>query len=93
MLANLNNVLGSRYLKRLRSQAVKLQQEILYAQQTIDEWVTCQKNWMYLESIFVSPDIKKRLAYESKLFDTVDKWFKAKMRATNSQKAINKTFI
>ena len=61
-LANINNILGSRYLKNARSKVEKLQQEILYSSDTIDNWLTCQKNWTYLENIFNSNDIKKRLA-------------------------------
>ena len=38
-LANLNNILGSRYLKLLRPKAEKLHKEVLYSQETLDDWL------------------------------------------------------
>jgi dynein heavy chain len=42
---------------------------------TLDEWIKCQKSWMYLQPIFDSPDIMKQLPTETKRFKGVDnKW-------------------
>ncbi len=38
-LANLNNILGSRYLKLLRPKAEKLHKDVLYSQETLDDWL------------------------------------------------------
>ena len=75
-LANLNNILGSRYLKLLRSKAEKLHKEVLQGSETLDEWLQMQKNWIYLENIFASADIKIKLKDENSLFENVDKLFK-----------------
>ena len=45
-----------------------------------DEWTTCQRNWLYLESIFSAPDIQRQLPAEAKMFMTVDKSWKEIMR-------------
>ena len=45
-----------------------------------DEWMTCQRNWLYLESIFSAPDIQRQLPAEAKMFLTVDKSWKEVMR-------------
>lgn len=29
--------------------------------ETLDEWITTQRNWMYLETIFCAEDIQKQL--------------------------------
>ncbi len=45
-----------------------------------DEWLVCQRNWLYLESIFGAPDIQRQLPNEAKLFNQVDKSWKEIMR-------------
>ena len=89
-LASLNNVLGSRYLKTLRTKAEELHKKLLYAQETIDDWLICQKNWIYLENIFDAQDIRKKLQNESTQFEAVDKSFKGQMRKTYLSRIVNK---
>ena len=48
-----------------------------------EEWLTCQRNWLYLESIFSAPDIQRQLPAEAKMFMTVDKSYKEIMRKVN----------
>ena len=40
----------------------------------------CQRNWLYLESIFSAPDIQRQLPNEAKMFVQVDKSWKDIMR-------------
>ncbi|KAA3677119.1 dynein heavy chain, axonemal, partial [Paragonimus westermani] len=47
---------------------------------TLDEWITCQRSWLYLESIFSAPDIQRQLPSEAKSFMAVDKSYKDVMR-------------
>ncbi|KAF6034189.1 DNAH14 [Bugula neritina] len=49
---------------------------------TLDEWMNCQRNWLYLEQIFSNPDIQRQLPTESKLFTNVDKSWRDLMRRT-----------
>lgn len=57
----------------LRKRAEKLQKDVLIAQETLDDWLQVQKNWIYLENIFASQDIKTKLKEENALFENVDK--------------------
>ena len=54
-------------------------------QDTLDEWLVCQKGWMYLESIFGAPDIQRQLPNENRMFQAVDKSWKAIMRLTHDE--------
>lgn len=74
-LANINMILGSRFVKPLRQEAEQWQSWILILSDMVDEWLMCQKNWRYLENIFKAPDIKKSLMEETKKFEGVSKFF------------------
>lgn len=52
---------------------------------TLDEWLACQKDWMYLKTIFTAPDIQRQLPHEAKAFASVDKQFKEVMRRTKER--------
>lgn len=82
-LANVNTVLGSRYVKPLLGLAEGWRNSLLSLQTVVDEWVACQKRWIYLENIFSGQDIKKQLANEAMKFDSVDKFFKGLMVRTS----------
>ncbi|NXU12627.1 DYH1 protein, partial [Pardalotus punctatus] len=42
-------------------------------QDVLEEWLNCQRSWLYLEPIFGSEDIKRQLPVESQRYSTVDK--------------------
>ena len=46
--------------------------KLMLVSDTLEEWVKCQGQWMYLQPIFDSPDIMKQLPQESKRFKSVD---------------------
>ena len=57
----------------------------------IGEWLLIQKQWIYLENIFSTEDIKKQLPDASKNFVKVNKAFKELMRRTwNNPIVINR---
>ena len=89
ILANLNNILSNRYLKNLRQKSQKLQEEILFASDTLDDWMICQNNYIYLENIFKNSEIKGKLPTENAIFDHVDRFFIKTMKAVNANKKIH----
>ncbi|XP_045539469.1 dynein axonemal heavy chain 1 [Papilio machaon] len=42
-------------------------------QRVVDEWIECQKQWMYLEPIFNSEDISRQLPFEAKKYGTMER--------------------
>ena len=53
--------------------------------EVIDEWVKVQRNWMYLQPIFESPDINKQLPTEGKRFTAVDKHWRSMIKAAKKK--------
>ena len=56
----------------------------------LEVWVAVQRNWLYLQPIFESPDINRQLPAEGKKFSMVDKnWRKTMGQAKNNAKVID----
>lgn len=84
-LAQINMILGSRFVKPLRNEADTFKKNMMTLNDMLDEWMSCQKNWRYLENIFKAKDIKTALAEEWKKFDQVDRSFKGLMKNTKTK--------
>ena len=82
-LITVNTVLGSRYVAGIRDFVDSWRTRFMYFQETIEEWLCCQKSWSYLEIIFSSPDIIRQLPVPAKTFQAVDKSWKYIMKQTN----------
>lgn len=81
LIVMINNVYGSRYLLEYKKQAADKRKDILILQDLLVEWIKFQKNYIYLESIFSQPEIKKPLQIEVKEFeDSVNKVYKQNMK-------------
>ena len=72
-LSTLNNIIGSRYVRRILDKAMGVKKQFDMLWQVADEWVHCQRNWIYLDSIFSSSDIRANLKRETADFEAVDK--------------------
>nr|XP_029134611.1 dynein heavy chain 6, axonemal [Labrus bergylta] len=75
-IINVGTVASSPYATSIKLRVEKLHRQLSLFNQTLDEWLLCQRNWLYLESIFLAPDIKRQLPAESKMFLMVDKSWK-----------------
>lgn len=51
----------------------------------LEVWVTVQRNWLYLQPIFESPDINRQLPTEGKKFSTVDKSWRQTIAAAKQK--------
>ncbi|XP_063473624.1 dynein axonemal heavy chain 6 isoform X8 [Symphalangus syndactylus] len=80
---NVATLASSRYIGPLKTRVDEWQKQLALFNQTLEEWLTCQRNWLYLESIFNAPDIQRQLPAEAKMFLQVDKSWKEIMRKVN----------
>ena len=54
----------------------------------LEEWLNCQRSWLYLEPIFSSEDIMRQLPVESKRYQTMDRiWRKIMKNAFENREA------
>ena len=79
---NISTIAGSRFVGPIKPRVDDMQRQLNLFASTLDEWLVCQRNWLYLESIFGAPDIQRQLPNEAKMFIEVDKSFKDAMRKT-----------
>ncbi|KAF6103026.1 dynein axonemal heavy chain 6 [Phyllostomus discolor] len=80
---NVATIASSRYVGPLKTRVDDWQKQLALFNQTLEEWLNCQRNWLYLESIFNAPDIQRQLPAEAKMFLQVDKSWKEIMRKVN----------
>ena len=83
-LVNMSTIAGSRYVGPIKGRVDDMQRQLSLFAETLEEWLNCQRSWLYLESIFSAPDIQRQLPAEAKMFLEVDKSFKEAMRRTVS---------
>eukprot|EP00466_Bigelowiella_natans_P015986 jgi/Bigna1/46472/estExt_Genewise1.C_40322 len=58
------------------------------ATDVIEQWLILQRNWMSLQPIFASPDIRKQLPKEDKKFRSVDKLWRVTMGQVKIKSAV-----
>lgn len=62
-------------------------------QDVIDEWLACQRSWLYLEPIFSSDDINRQLPVESKRYQTMERLWRKVMKMANENPQVSRTFV
>jgi hypothetical protein len=68
-----------------RPDVEKMDRQLRLFGDTLEEWLEVQRQWMYLESIFSTPDIIRQLPAESRAFAAVDRQFRDMMRRTKDR--------
>ncbi|XP_067839723.1 dynein axonemal heavy chain 6 [Heptranchias perlo] len=82
-IINVSTIASSRYVGPIKGRVDEWQRLLSLFSETLDEWLMCQRNWLYLESIFCAPDIQRQLPAEARMFTQVDKSWKEIMRKVN----------
>ena len=72
---------GSSYIKPFEKRAQEWETRLLTMQDTMDEWLLCQRSWLYLEPIFGSEDILRQMPVEGAKFKIVDGFWRSTMEA------------
>lgn len=77
---NINTIAASRHVGPIKNRVDEWQRQLDRFADTLEEWLSCQTSWIYLEAIFSAPDIQRQLPNESRMFLIVDKSWKDIMR-------------
>ncbi|XP_033099985.1 dynein heavy chain 6, axonemal-like [Anneissia japonica] len=80
---NISTISSSRHVGPIKPRVEEWVKNLELFNKTLEEWLNCQRNWLYLESIFSAPDIQRQLPGEAKMFMQVDKSWKEIMRKAN----------
>ncbi|KAG2382014.1 hypothetical protein C9374_005806 [Naegleria lovaniensis] len=86
---NLGGIMGSKYLEPFRELASGWMQKLTSVTENIQAWRQVQSQWLYLEPVFASGDIKRQLPHEDKKFSHIDKnWVKIMQKAVATPNVI-----
>jgi dynein heavy chain len=75
----LQTILASRFVGGIRDEVEEWEQKLSLLSEILDEWLACQRSWMYLENIFSADDIQKQLPAEAQRFHKINKFFMDRM--------------
>uniref|UniRef100_A0A8C1ZXR8 Dynein axonemal heavy chain 12 n=1 Tax=Cyprinus carpio TaxID=7962 RepID=A0A8C1ZXR8_CYPCA len=85
---------GSPFIKPFETEIKAWEERLIRIQDTIDEWLKVQHQWLYLEPIFSSEDIMKQMPEEGRLFQIVNKnWKEVMLHCVKDPKVLAATSL
>jgi dynein heavy chain len=73
---------GSPFIKPIAVEAANWEHSLHAGQAALDEWIACQRTWLYLQPIFDSDDIMRQMPTEGRRFQAVDQMWRKNMEQT-----------
>ncbi|CAD2215824.1 Dynein heavy chain, N-terminal region 2/Hydrolytic ATP binding site of dynein motor region/AAA domain (dynein-related subfamily), putative [Angomonas deanei] len=84
----IQTIMASRFVSTVKEEVEVWVKNLRLMSDVIEEWITLQRNWMYLEFIFSSDDIKEQLPNESKQFNDIDRLYRSLTNKANTVKRV-----
>jgi dynein heavy chain len=76
---------ASPHIKGILKKANEMEAKFITIQDCLENWMKCQRGWLYLEPIFSSEDIIKKLPQEHGKFQEIDSFFRATMEQATKE--------
>ncbi|XP_051881424.1 dynein axonemal heavy chain 6-like [Pristis pectinata] len=88
----ISTIKSSRYVGPIENEVIEWDHKLTQMALTLEEWMTCQQNWLYLKPIFQAPDIQRQLVAETKLFAQIEMtWNELVMRVQKNSNILKVT--
>ncbi|XP_077196785.1 dynein axonemal heavy chain 14 isoform X2 [Paroedura picta] len=88
----ISTIKGSSFVGPIKSLVDAWDRKLKLFSSTLVEWLTCQRNWIYLEPIFHAAEMKRQLPAEANIFSQVDnKWREIMKRTEENPNALRAT--
>ncbi|XP_027011591.1 dynein axonemal heavy chain 1 isoform X2 [Tachysurus fulvidraco] len=78
----------SPYKKPFEERISAWEGKLRMTQDVLEEWLTCQRSWLYLEPIFSSDDINQQLPVEGKRYQTMERTWRKVMKAAHDNRQV-----
>ncbi|KAI7795154.1 dynein axonemal heavy chain 1 [Triplophysa rosa] len=78
----------SPYKKPFEERISKWESKLRMTQDVLEEWLICQRSWLYMEPIFSSDDINRQLPVEGKRYQNVERTWRNIMKAAHDNRQV-----
>ncbi|XP_072106568.1 dynein axonemal heavy chain 6-like, partial [Mobula birostris] len=91
-LTIISTIKSSRYMGPFENEVIDWDHKLTQMALTLEELMTCQRNWLYLKPIFQAADIQRQLVTETKLFAQIEvTWNELVMRVQKNSNILKIT--
>ncbi|KAK7127569.1 hypothetical protein R3I93_020220 [Phoxinus phoxinus] len=78
----------SPFKKPFEERISKWESKLKMTQEVLEEWLICQRSWLYMEPIFSSDDINRQLPVEGKRYQTMERTWRKIMKAAHDNSLV-----